>query len=50
MATTTTPALPTDGRSRWLRPRREAAALRPGTAANGLPRVVVAHEGLTLSP
>ncbi len=29
---------------------REAAALRPGTAANGLPRVVVAHEGLTLSP
>ena len=29
---------------------REAAALRPGTAASGLPRVVVAHEGLTLSP
>ncbi len=29
---------------------REAAALRPGTAANGLPRVIVAHEGLTLSP
>ncbi len=27
----------------------EAAALRPGTAANGLPRVIVAHEGLTLS-
>jgi phosphoribosyl 1,2-cyclic phosphodiesterase len=29
---------------------REAAAMRPGTAAGGLPRVVVAHEGLTLSP
>ena len=29
---------------------REAAALRPGTAGNGLPRVVVAHEGLALSP
>ncbi len=29
---------------------REAAAMRPGTAANGLPRVLVAHEGLTLSP
>ncbi len=28
----------------------EAAAARPGTAGNGLPRVVVAHEGLTLSP
>ncbi len=28
---------------------REAAAMRPGTAKNGLPRVVVAHEGLTLS-
>lgn len=28
----------------------EAAALRPGRAANGLPRVLVAHEGLTLSP
>lgn len=28
---------------------REAAALRPGTAKNGLPRVLVAHEGLTLS-
>ena len=29
---------------------REAALLRPGTAANGLPRVIVSHEGLTLSP
>ncbi len=29
---------------------RDAAALRPGTAVNGLPRVVVAHEGLTLTP
>ncbi len=29
---------------------REAAAMRPGTAGNGLPRVLVAHEGLTLSP
>ncbi len=29
---------------------REAAAQRPGTAAGGLPRVVVAHEGLTLAP
>jgi len=29
---------------------REAAALRPGAAPGGLPRVVVAHEGLTLSP
>jgi len=28
---------------------REAAAMRPGTAKNGLPRVLVAHEGLTLS-
>jgi hypothetical protein len=23
---------------------------RPGTAPNGLPRVIVAHEGLTISP
>jgi phosphoribosyl 1,2-cyclic phosphodiesterase len=29
---------------------REAAALRPGTVASGLPRVIVAHEGLTLAP
>jgi phosphoribosyl 1,2-cyclic phosphodiesterase len=29
---------------------REAAAQRPGTAASGLPRVIVAHEGLTLAP
>lgn len=29
---------------------REAAVLRPGTAPGGLPRVVVVHEGLTLSP
>ena len=29
---------------------REAAALRPGTVPGGLPRVVVAHEGLILSP
>ena len=29
---------------------REAAAARPGTAPSGLPRVIVAHEGLTLSP
>jgi len=29
---------------------REAAAARPGTVASGLPRVIVAHEGLTLSP
>ena len=29
---------------------REAAAMRPGSAPNGLPRVVVAHEGLILSP
>lgn len=29
---------------------RDAAALRPGNAANGLPRTVVAHEGLTLCP
>ena len=29
---------------------REAAATRPGTARSGLPRVLVAHEGLTLSP
>jgi hypothetical protein len=24
--------------------------MRPGIAANGLPRVVVVHEGLTLTP
>jgi phosphoribosyl 1,2-cyclic phosphodiesterase len=29
---------------------REAALARPGIAKNGLPRVLVAHEGLTLSP
>jgi hypothetical protein len=29
---------------------REAAIARPGTAPNGLPRVIVAHEGLTISP
>jgi phosphoribosyl 1,2-cyclic phosphodiesterase len=29
---------------------REAAMARPGTAPNGLPRVIVAHEGLTISP
>jgi phosphoribosyl 1,2-cyclic phosphodiesterase len=29
---------------------RAAAALRRGNAPNGLPRVLVAHEGLTLSP
>ena len=29
---------------------REAALMRPGIAKNGLPRVLVAHEGLTLSP
>jgi phosphoribosyl 1,2-cyclic phosphodiesterase len=29
---------------------RHAATLRPGIAASGLPRVLVAHEGLTLSP
>lgn len=29
---------------------REAAAARPGTAPNGLPRAIVAHEGLTLGP
>jgi len=29
---------------------REAAVMRPGITANGLPRVVVAHEGLTLGP
>jgi len=29
---------------------REAAATRPGTAASGLPRALVAHEGLTLGP
>ena len=29
---------------------REAAALRPGTVPGGLPRVLVAHEGLTLAP
>jgi phosphoribosyl 1,2-cyclic phosphodiesterase len=29
---------------------REAAAARPGTTASGLPRAIVAHEGLTLSP
>jgi ribonuclease BN (tRNA processing enzyme) len=29
---------------------REAAVMRPGIAANGLPRVVVVHEGLTLTP
>ena len=29
---------------------REAAALRPGLAPGGLPRVLVAHEGLILSP
>jgi phosphoribosyl 1,2-cyclic phosphodiesterase len=29
---------------------REAALIRPGIAKNGLPRVLVAHEGLTLSP
>jgi phosphoribosyl 1,2-cyclic phosphodiesterase len=29
---------------------RKAAALRPGSAPGGLPRVVVAHEGLTLAP
>jgi len=29
---------------------REAAALRPGVARSGLPRVLVAHEGLTLVP
>ncbi len=29
---------------------REVALARPGTAPNGLPRALVAHEGLTLSP
>jgi phosphoribosyl 1,2-cyclic phosphodiesterase len=29
---------------------RKAAALRPGSAPGGLPRVIVAHEGLTLAP
>ena len=29
---------------------REAAAARPGTVPGGLPRVLVAHEGLTLAP
>ena len=29
---------------------RQAAELRPGSAPGGLPRVVVAHEGLTLAP
>ena len=29
---------------------RKAAELRPGRAPGGLPRVVVAHEGLTLAP
>ena len=29
---------------------REAALARPGTASTGLPRVIVAHEGLTISP
>ena len=29
---------------------RDAAAARPGTAPSGLPRAIVAHEGLTLSP
>lgn len=29
---------------------RQASAMRPGTAASGLPRVLVAHEGLTLAP
>ena len=29
---------------------KKAAALRPGSAPGGLPRVVVAHEGLTLAP
>lgn len=29
---------------------REAAAARPGTAPSGLPRAIVAHEGLTLCP
>ena len=29
---------------------RKAAELRPGSAPSGLPRIVVAHEGLTLAP
>jgi phosphoribosyl 1,2-cyclic phosphodiesterase len=29
---------------------KEAAAMRPGSAPTGLPRVIVAHEGLILSP
>ena len=29
---------------------RQAATLRPGIASSGLPRVLVAHEGLTLAP
>jgi len=29
---------------------REAAAMRPGTVPGGLPRVLVAHEGLTIAP
>ncbi len=29
---------------------REAAIARPGTVPSGLPRVIVAHEGLTLAP
>ena len=29
---------------------RDAAAMRPGTAASGLPRVVVARERMTLAP
>jgi hypothetical protein len=29
---------------------RDVALARPGTAPNGLPRAIVAHEGLTLSP
>lgn len=29
---------------------KQAAGLRPGTVANGLPRAIVAHEGLILAP
>jgi len=29
---------------------RRRAPLRPGTVSGGLPRVIVAHEGLTLAP
>ena len=44
------PSRPEPRRRLHGRCRARGGAARPGTAPNGLPRVIVAHEGLTLSP